>query len=128
MPLTIRVHERLDDGFNPPPQISKTWLWMTPALEVLKGERDGDKEKALEILTYWRGYWEVTLPRTGHTDCIITLGDCQDEKTAIKKAKRFAETKWRIYDIDEGKPATAVRFLYDAEELPAEYQKYAPKD
>ena len=128
MALKIRVHENADDGFNPPPQISKTLSWWSEALEVLKGERNGDKEKALEILTYWRGYWEVTLPRKGHIDCVITLGDCQDEKTAIKKAKRFAETKGRIYDIDDGKPATAVRFLYDAEELPAEYHKYAPKD
>ena len=126
--LKIRVHENAGDVFNPPPQISKTWSWWSEALEVLKGERDGDKEKALAILTYWRGYFTVTLKRSGHYyPFVVNIGKCGDEEEAILKAKKQADKKG-VYDIDDSVAPSVERTLYDAGELPAEYHKYAPKD
>lgn len=128
MALKIRVHENAEDVFNPPDKLNQSWLWMTPALEVLKGEIPGDKEKALAILTYWRGYFTVTFKRTGrYYPFAVNIGKCGDEEEAISKAKKQADKK-RVYDIDDSVAPSVERTLYDAEELPAEYHKYAPKD
>lgn len=109
MPLTIRVHEK---------RVAE--MWWTDALEILKGEAEGDKEEALKELTYSRGYWVVTLPRSvGHLT--VKLGKCRTEKDAIRKAKKYAE-KNRYYDLDDTKPIKTVRVLFDEDELPDEYK------
>lgn len=110
MPLTIKVHEK---------RIAE--MWWTDALEILKGEAEGDKEEALKELTYSRGYWVVTLPRKGHIASVVKLGKCRTEQDAIRKVKKYAP-KNQIYDIDDTKPIKAVRVLYDEDELPAEYK------
>lgn len=120
--LRIRVHEKNDDVFDPPEKVRNTWLWIDKAMRVLKGELDGDKEKALEIVTYWRGDWIVSLPRRAHVPFIVRMPNCSTEKEAIKKAKNYAERKHKVYDIDDTKPATAVRRLLDEDELPDEYK------
>lgn len=109
MPLTIRVHETRAD------------MWWGDALEILKGEKDGDKDTALEVLTRDRGFWVVTIPRTGHIASVIKLGNCRTENDAIRKAKKYAE-KNRYYDLDDTKPIKTVRVLYDEDELPDEYK------
>lgn len=107
--LTMRIHER-----------RITEMWWTDALEILWGDKEGDKEEALKELTYSRGYWVVTLPRVvGSLN--VRLGKCRTEKDAIRKAKKYAE-KNRYYDLDDTKPIKAVRVLYDEDELPAEYK------
>lgn len=108
--LKIKVHEK---------RVSE--MWWGDALEILKGEAEGDKEEALKELTYSRGYWVVTLPRTGHIASVAKLYKCRTEKDAIRKAKKYAE-KNKIYDIDDTKPIKTVRVLLDEDELPAEYK------
>ena len=108
--LKIKVHEK---------RVSEMWWY--DALEILKGEAEGDKEEALKELTYDRGYWVVTIPRTAHIASVAKLYKCRTEKDAIRKAKKYAE-KNRYYDLDDTKPIKAVRVLLDEDELPAEYK------
>ena len=107
--LKIQVHEK---------RIAEMWWY--DALEILKGEAEGDKEEALKELTYSRGYWVVTLPLSLGNLC-VKLGKCRTEKDAIRKAKKYAE-KNRYYNLDDTKPIKTVRVLYDEDELPAEYK------
>ena len=101
MPLTIRVHEKhIPDR-----------LWPSDAIAILNGGKEGDKDFALEELTYDRGYWVVTLPRTEHIASVVKLGKCRTEQDAIRKAKKYAK-----------KTIKAVRVLLDEDELPAEYK------
>ena len=108
--LTIKVHEKRTVGMLP-----------SEAIAILNGEKEGDKEAALDELTYSRGYWVVTIPRTGHIDLEIKLGKCRTADDAIRKATRYAE-KNRCYDLDDTKPIKTVRVLYDEDELPAKYK------
>lgn len=111
MPLTIRVHEKhIPDR-----------LWSSDAIAILNGEKEGDTDFALEELTYDRGYWVVTLPRTEHIALVVKLGKCRTEQDAIRKAKKYAK-KNQVYDIDDTKTIKATRVLLDEDELPAEYK------
>lgn len=112
MPLTIKVHEKhIPDR-----------LWSSDAIAILNGEKDGDKDFALEELTYDRGYWVVTFPRTGQASFDVKIGKCRTEQEAVRKARNWAEKKQHIYNIDDTRPVKAVRVLYDEDELPDEYK------
>ena len=109
--LKIKVHEN---------RIAE--MWDSDAIAILNGEQEGDKEEALKVLTYDRGYWYVTFHRKGHAPFTVKLGRCRTEKDAIRKARNWAVKKKDIYDIDDTQPVKTVRVLLDEDELPAEYK------